>query len=361
MFFTSNIETTNRGATLKNTRNASTAARLKPGIKSANFLERWLVVLGSDEAQTQWLGNIQQFANINAELHFVKPASPDPASEVRRLAIALEADWIWMVAERGPGMMSLFLRGDAENILRAAPCPVVCIPEVLQSVGALPPADIATVSVRRVLAPLKLSSLSRRQVENAVAVAMRFGTKLDLLGVDERLRESDGLRTVSQREAKRRRIRTMKQEFADLAGAVIPRQLRGRILVSVGLPLFHATSHWARKLDSSLIMHTVPSELWRRHGRIDLETERILHGATGPVICVPEHNCQLDMNCPEVLCRIRREPRRRDWLIPSRSSRGHGRRPTAKFQGLRAARRGAPDATNNTKRSYAYETQITSS
>jgi hypothetical protein len=361
MFLPTNIETTRPGAAFEKARTATTDSRAKPGIKSARFLERWLVVVGSEAAQAQCLRSIQQFTNINAELHFVTPTSPDPASEVRRLAIALEADWIWMVAERGAGMMSLFLRDDAEKILRAAPCPVVCIPAVPGSGGAHPPAKVAALPVRRVLAPLKRSSLSRRQIENAVAVAMRFGTKLDLLGVDERLRDPDGSRTVSHRRAKRQRIQTMKMELADLAGAVIPRRLRGRILVSVGLPLFHATTHWARELNSSLIMHAVPTQLWHRHGRIDLETERILHGAAGPVICVPEHHCKLDMNCPEVLCRIRRQPRRRDWPIPSRRSLRRDRRPTTKFRGLGAARRGALAAPTNPKLLNAYETKITSS
>jgi nucleotide-binding universal stress UspA family protein len=358
MILTTNIETTNRGATFEKTRNGRKTSRVKPGIASASFPERWLVVIGSDDAQAQCLSNIQQFANVNAELHFMKPVSPDPASEVRRLAIALEADWIWMVAERGPGMMSLFLRSEAESILRAAPCPVVCIPEVVQSVGARPPANAAAVPVRRVLAPIKLSRQSRRQVENAVAVAMRFGTKLDLLGVDERPRDSGGLRPSGHREVRRRRIRTMKRDLTELAEAVIPQRLRGRILVSVGLPLFHATSRWAQELNSSLIMHAVPTQLWRRHGRIDLETERILHEATGPVICVPEHDCALDQNCPEVLCRIRRQPRRRDWPIPSRRSLRRDRRPTTKFQGLGAAQRGALVATTNPNRFNAYETQI---
>lgn len=358
MFLPINIETTQPAAAVEKSRPATKAARVKSGSKSAKFQERWLVVIGSDEAHAPNLSSIKQFADVDAELHFVRPTSPDPASQVRRLAIALEVDWIWMVAERGPGLLSLFLRNDTESILRAAPCPVVCIP---RSVGAPPTANEGPLPIRRILAPIKLSPQSRRQVENAVAVAVRFGTKLDLLGVDERLRDPDGLPTVRLRAARRQRIQSMKRELADLAAAVIPRRMRGRILVSVGLPLFYATSRWARELDTSLILHAVPTQLWRRHGRIDLETERILHEATGPVICVPEHECKLDRNCPEVLCRIRRQPRHRDWLMPSRSSPEHGRRPTAKFQGLRTAYRGSLAPTTNTKRSYAYETQIASS
>ena len=347
MILPTNIEPGNREAAFGMALTATRASRMEPHIKPPGIGERWLSVVGSEDAEAQSLSSVRRFAKNDAEIHLLEPSGPDPANEVRRLAMELGVHWLCLVAHRGSGAMSLFVRGDVERTLRASPCPVICIPESLQS-DAFP--------IRRVLAPIKLSLHARRQVENSVAVAERFGAKLDLLGVDELLRNPGGSRTVSHREAKRLQTRAIKKELANLADEVIPTRMRGRLLASVGFPMFYATNRWARELNSGLVVIAAPTRLWTNQGRIDVDTERILHRVECPVICIPEHG-ELRKDRHEVLNRIRQRHRRRNWHTPSRLSLRDGLRPFPKSKDLSATRHELI-ASTNLKRFDAYETQI---
>ena len=267
----------------------------------------------------------------------------------------LGVHWLCLVAHRGSGAMSLFVRGDVERTLRASPCPVICIPESCQSLAERPSANPDSFPIRRVLAPIKLWLHARRQVENAVAVAERFGAKLDLLGVDELLRNPDGSRIVSHREAKRLQTQVIKKELAKLAEEVVPNPIRGRIRVSLGFPLFHATTRCARELKPELVVLAVPTRLWTNQGRIDVGTERMLHRVECPVICIPEHG-ELCKDRHEVLSRVRQRHRRRNWHTPSRLSLRDGLRPFPKCKDFRATRHELVAPTTNLKRFDAYET-----
>ncbi len=359
MILRTNIEPASREAAFGMTLSAISASRMESSVKPPRIGERWLAVVGSEDAEAQTLNFIRRLGKNDAEIHSVTPSGSDPASEVRRLAMELGVHWLCLVAHRGSGAMSLFVRGDIERTLRASPCPVICIPESRQSVAERPPANGDALSIRRVLAPIKPSLQARRQVENAVAVAERFGAKLDLLGVDELLRNPDGSRIVSHREAKRLQTQAIKKELAKLAEEVVPNPMRGRIRISLGFPLFYATTHWARVLNSELVALTVPTQLWTNQGRIDVGTERILHRVGCPVICIPEHD-ELRKDRHEVLSRIRQHHRRRNWHTPSHLSLKHGLRPFPKCKDLRATRHESI-ASTNLKRFDTYETKITGS
>ncbi|MBE0543110.1 MAG: universal stress protein [Verrucomicrobia bacterium] len=355
MILPTHIEPTNRGAAFEIALTATRAPRMELRIKSPKIGERWLAIVGSEDAGGQSLSFVRRFAKNDAEIHSVTPSGSDPASEVRRLAMELGVDWLSLVAHRGSGVMSLFLRGDVERTLRASPCPVICIPESLQSVAGRPSASEGAFPIRRVLAPIKLSLHARRQVENAVAVAERFGAKLDLLGVDELLRNPDGSRIVSHREAKRLQTQAIKKELAKLAEEVVPNPMRGRIRISPGFPLFYATTRWARELNADLVVLAVPARLWTNQGRIDVGTERILHRVECPVICIPEHG-ELCKDRHEVLSRVRQRHRRRNWHTPSRLSLRHGLRAFPKCKDFSATRHELVAPTTNLKRFDAYET-----
>jgi len=359
MILPTNIEPASRETAFGMALTATRATRIEPHINAPKIGERWLAVVGSEDAEAQSLSFVRRFAKNDTEIHSVTPSGSDPASEVRRLAMELGVHWLCLVAHRGSGAMSLFVRGDIEKTLRVSPCPVICIPESLQSVAERPSASGDTFPIRRVLVPIRPSLHARRQVENAVAVAERFGAKLDLLGVDELLRATDGLRTVSHRAAKRLQTQAIKKELAKLAEEVVPNPMRGRIRVSLGFPLFYATTHWARELNSESVVLAVPTRLWSYQGRIDVGTERILHRVGCPVICIPEHD-ELRKDRHEVLSRIRQHHRRRNWHTPSHLSLKHGLRPFPKCKDLRATRHESI-ASTNLKRFDTYETKITGS
>ena len=355
-----NIEPTSREAAFGMTPSAVRASRMESTVKPPQIGERWLAVVGSEDAEAQALSFVRRFAKNDAEIHSVRPSGSDPASEVCRLAMELGVHWLCLVAHRGSGAMSLFVRGDVESTLRASPCPVICIPKSCQSVAERPSANGEALPIRRVLASIKLSLHARRQVENAVAVAERFGAKLDLLGVHELLRNPGGSRMVNHREAKRLQTRAIKVELANLADEVIPTGMRGRILASVGFPMFYATNRWARELNVELVVLAVPTRLWTNQGRIDVGTERILHRVECPVICIPEHS-ELRKVRHEVLSRVPQRHWRSDWHTPSRLSLRHGLRPFPKCKDSSAMWHELVAPTNNLKRFDAYETKITGS
>lgn len=361
MILPTNIEPANRGTAFGIVPNGIRSSWMEATVESPKIGQRWLAVVGSKDTASQCLSFVRRFAKGDAEIHLAKPSGSDSASEVRQLAIALEVDWLCMVAQRGTGVMSLFLRSDVERILRAAPCPTFCIPETFSTTGEHQSANQDAIPIRRVLAPINLSLPSRRQVENAVAVAERFGTKLDLLGVQEHLRNPDVLRSVSHREAKRLQIQAVKKELSNLADELIPNRMRGRILANVGFPLFYATTCMARELNSALVVLAVPTRLWINQGRIDASTERILHRVGCPVICIPELTCELSGSRPPVLNQVRRHHWRRDrrTLLYSSSRYGHG--PFPERKDFRATRHQCAVSTTNHKRFDAYETKITGS
>lgn len=208
--------------------------------------------------------------------------------------------------------------------------------------------------IRRVLAPIKFGLPIRSKVENAVAVAERFGAKLDLLGIDELLRIPDRFRPISPRAAKRLQIETVKNELSNLADELVPNHMRGRLMVSVGLPLFYATTQKARKLKSHLVVLTAPTRLWAIEARIDVGTERILHRAECPVICIPEH-AEFSTSPHKVPTHAEQCHRRRDRPTLSRFTSRHGCNPVPRSKNLGGTRHEFIASTTNRKRFDAYE------
>lgn len=360
MILPTNIEPANRGTAFGQVPNGVRASWMEPTVETRKIGERWLVVVGSEDAESRCLSFVQRFAKGEAEIHWVRPSGPDPANEVRRLAITLEVDWLCLVAERGVGLMSLFLRSDVERILRAAPCPVVCIPETIAPGGNEDSWRQDFRSVRRILVPIKPSPNSRWIVEQAVGVAERLRAKLDLLGVVEVVRNPEGSPVVSRRNALRMQNRAIRYELAHLAEARIPKRMRGRRLISAGFPLFYATTRWARELNSHLVMHAAPTRLWTSEGRIDGGTERILHSAGCPVICIPERG-DLITRPREAVASVKQCHRRSDWHTPPRLSLRPRPRPVPKCKDFSAMRHELVVSNTNLKRFDTYETQITGS
>lgn len=245
--------------------------------------ERFLVTAASGKAEAQCLDFVRRFAGRTTEICLFKSSS---AAEARRLAHVFGAHWLCMVTERGSGLMSLFLTKHAEEMLRTSPCPVICIPKSYLPAGNGNGTSWDSHPVRRILVPIKPSAKSRWLIEAAVGIAERFGAKLDVMGVDELLRNPAGLSAASRRRAYREQARAIRSQLSELTAVLIPRRLHGRRLVSVGVPFFHAVNQHSRQLSSDLIILSVPNGLWSADERIDVATERILHRAGCPVICM---------------------------------------------------------------------------
>lgn len=190
--------------------------------------------------------------------------------------------------------MALFLDREDEKILRAAPCPVVCISEALRPNRKVELAGSFLRPIRRILVPVNSSADSQDLMARAVALAKPFGAKIDLLGVEELLRKSFDSARSTFRAARRARRLVVTDELAEVMGKFVPKRQRGRKIVSLGLPLFYATNRAARELQSDLIVLLAPNRRWDAHRRIDIGTERILRGATCPVICIPERDFRAD-------------------------------------------------------------------
>lgn len=258
----------------------------RPSFTVTRGREGFLVVTDSDQTEAQCLDFVRRFAGPNAEIHLLKSTGAEAAVEVSRLATATGVNWVCLVAQRGEGLRSLFLTKDVEKILRTSPRPVICIPESYAPASNNPESSVDLMSVRRILVPIRPTTNSRWIVEQAMELAERFGAKLDLLGVEEVVRQPDGSRVVSHRSAQRQQARAMRDELIHLTAGAIPNRLRGRRSVSLGLPLFYAALRSARELNPDLIVLSVPNGLWSARERIDVATERILHRAPCPVICL---------------------------------------------------------------------------
>ena len=258
--------------------------------------ERVLVVVGAERTEAQCLTFARQFiSGSSAEIHVMKPSSANPAGEVRDMAIALEADWLCMVTHARPGVMSLFLTSDDERMLRAAPCSVVCVPDSLRPGRKVEPATPGSRPIQRILVPIN-SPGNRHVLTHAVRLADRFGAKIDLLGVEESIHKRSDVSALNFSRLKRSRQQVASDEMAALADKVVPKHQRGRESVSLGFPMFYATTRAMRDFETDLIVLAVPSRLWQAHARIDVGTERILHEASCPVICFhePEDNSGAD-------------------------------------------------------------------
>lgn len=277
--------------------------------------ERLLVVIGSEGTRARCLEFARRFAGASTEIHVMKPTSADPADEIRRMAITLEADWLCMVTHGRPGAMSLFLTSDDERILRTAPCPVVCIPESLPPGHEVRSAASGLRPIRRILVPINSSS-NDHVAKHAVALAERFGARIDLLGVGELVRRSGDSSTLSFSRLRKARRLALRDEITALADEVVPKLRRGRKSVSLGLPLFYATLTSARELMPDLITLGIPTRRWAAHGRIDVGTERILRGAECPVICFTEPEVRSGAFCQQALRTGLRDDRRQSRAMP---------------------------------------------
>ncbi len=293
----------------------------RSAFKVPSLRERFLVAADSDLTETQSLDFIHRFVGRNAEVCLMRSTAADPAGEVSRLATALGVNWVCLVAQWGSELMSLFLTKGAEKILRTSPCPVICIPESYAPAGNEPGSSGDVKPVRRILVPIRPSPNSRWTVEEAVGLAERFGAKLDLLGVEEFVRNPDGSRVVSRRSARRQQARVMRDELVHLTTSVIPNRLRGRRSVSLGLPLFYAALRSARELNSDLIVMSIPNGLWSARERIDVATERILHRAPCPVICLTAPVQSPTVVADQDSSRISKHQRRRREPAPRCQSR----------------------------------------
>lgn len=258
--------------------------------------ERLLAVVASNKTEALCLKFARRFADTNgAEIYVIKPKGSDPGSEVRRAIVALDIDWLCMVAHGGPGLMTLFLKSEDEAILRAAPCPVVCIPEAPRgdNQAGSRPAGATPWPIRRILVPLSSALASERAISSAAALAKWFGARIDLLGVEEIVQKTPTPPNYRFHAVRPARAVVGRSDLIALAKAAVPRRFRGRAAVRRGLPLFYATIQAQREFRSDLVVLAEPVGSWSARGRIDSRTERILRSATCPVVCIPEPGCGL--------------------------------------------------------------------
>lgn len=293
MYWPNDILTTRRRTSLgvaPRARRSASSSAIVLNSDTHDPMERVLVVIGSERTGAHCLEFARLFADRGgAEIRALQPNVADPASEVRRAALTLGADWLCMVVHGGPGLMTVFLNSEDEEILRRAPCPVVCLPEAELARTVLRP-------VKRILVATNNPTGNHDMMLSAVGLAECFTAKIDLLGVEEVVRQPVGSPALKHgggiRKGRRLAIR---DGLAQLRGSVVPQRRRGRLKVSLGLPLFYATIQAARELQSDLIMLSVPTRRWQANSRIDIGTERILRTATCPVICVPERDGRADV------------------------------------------------------------------
>ena len=321
MYRPTEIETTARRTSIEDVRTGLLSPRT-PAVAldcgTGGPGERLLVVIGSERTRARCLEFARRFAyGTSAEIHVMKPTSADQAGEVRRMGIALEVDWLCMVTHGRPALMSLFLTSDDESILRSAPCPVVCIPETLRRSREAEPTDRALRPIKRILVPIT-SPDNRHVTAHAVALAERFGAKIDLLRVEELVHRPTDSPQRSFRGVRRARSIAGQSELARLAEEVVPKRLRGRKSVRLGLPLFYAATCAAQELQSDLIVLAVPTRRWDAHARIDGGTERILRGAPCPVICIPERAVRADAAANRELSATLLRDRRETWPLAER-------------------------------------------
>lgn len=245
-----------------------------------------MAVITSHRTRSKCLTFARHFAGRNeAAIHVVTAMNRRVASEIRQKAIRLDVDWLCMVAHGGSGLMSLYLNSEDENIMRAAPCPLLCIPEPLRGGDGTGLKDGALQPIKRILVLLDERRENGNLIPYAVALAVRFGAKVDLLQVDE-------LDLASINGADRKVPQALRvartSGWADLAKEMIPKRLRGRKAVRRGLPYFYAATNVARVFGSNLIVLTAPTRVWRAHERVDFRTERILRSAACAVVCIPD-------------------------------------------------------------------------
>ncbi len=178
--------------------------------------------------------------------------------------------------------------------MRAAPCPLVCIPEPLRERGRTM-MKRAWRPIKRILVLMDSAQENGNLIPSAVALAVRFGAKVDLLQIHELdLTSLDPVdRTVP------RTLRTApRSNWAGLAEEMIPVRLRGRTAVRRGLPFFYAATNVAREFQSDLIMLAAPTRVWHAHGRVDFRTERLLRSAACAVVCIPDKFAIAEVDVP---------------------------------------------------------------
>lgn len=129
MIMRTNIEPARREAAFRMALTATRVVRIEPHIKPPKIRERWLAVVGSEDANAQSLRFVRRFAKNDDEIRSVTTSGTDPASGVHGLAMEHGVHWLCMLAHRGSLVVPHFLLGEVERTLRASPCPVICIPE----------------------------------------------------------------------------------------------------------------------------------------------------------------------------------------------------------------------------------------
>jgi len=260
-----------------------------PDSTIAESRKRLLLVMRDGNADDLSLEFARRLAGgAGVEVHSIRPATADPAGEVRRLALALEIDLVCIVTRGGPGVMTLFLNGDDDKFLRSVPCPVVSISDSLIARWQTKPSIQGRGAIQRILVPIVGSQACLRAVHQAADVAENSGAVVDILEVDETGRGSRGRRRSSIIKVRGMRDAAPRGSLTCLAKRIIPKRVLGQTTTSLGLPAFYATVQAAKARDCDLIVMGVPTRRWRMDGRIDVNTERILRGSPCPVICAPE-------------------------------------------------------------------------
>jgi len=103
-----------------------------------------------------------------------------PSDEITQLAGSF--DLIVIATHGRTGLKHLWMGSTAEKVVRYSPCPVLTIRE---QPGRVLIGDGNPVLAERILVPTDFSHLSKGAVTRAVALAKRYGAKLDLLHVIE--------------------------------------------------------------------------------------------------------------------------------------------------------------------------------
>lgn len=200
--------------------------------------------------------------------------------EITRVASDQKFDLIVIATHGRTGLKHFWFGSTAENVVRHAPCSVLTIRD--QPIRVFFPGE-NPIRAKRILAPIDFSELSLVALEHAVALAQRFGARIDLIHVSEPPPYTEfeyaNLTMIEStlREATEGRLLRLHEAIPDL------KEVMGNLLIHIGHPAFEIVQA-ALVLNSDLI--TIAMHGYTGLNRLTLGSmaEKVVRHAACPVL-----------------------------------------------------------------------------
>jgi nucleotide-binding universal stress UspA family protein len=213
-------------------------------------------------------------------------AEDRPSVETVELARRIGADLIVMGTQGLSGLKHVLLGSVAERTVQVASCPVLTVgPAAARSTNAT--ADrTATKEIHRILVPVDFSDHSQRALEEAVALAPRFGAEVDLLHCHQIHPQALAPYGLFTPESFERDLRVAARqrlcEWRDKASAA---GCKGQDHLTAEFP-FEAIAETAERLGSDLIVMGTRGLTGLKHILLGSVAERTIRTAPCPVMTV---------------------------------------------------------------------------